>query len=109
VISSSVAISSPTIAMCGAMQLAPNGKIYVATNTGSLHVINDPNVAGASCNYAAFGQPVSTTVSVVTNTNTGSTSTFISKSNIGLPNIFAAKCAFGYAIQGNNVVCNNGS
>ena len=38
-------------AFIGSLQLAPDGKIYVARNTISLSVINNPNVLGLGCNY----------------------------------------------------------
>ncbi|MBX3165741.1 MAG: WD40 repeat domain-containing protein, partial [Bacteroidetes bacterium] len=42
-----------------AMQLAPNQKIYItAQNTTSIHVINNPNVAGVGCNFVASAQVV---------------------------------------------------
>jgi hypothetical protein len=41
------------------MQRAPNGKIYVSQPTQSfLDVINNPNQAGAACNYVFAGQSV---------------------------------------------------
>jgi hypothetical protein len=44
------------------MQIAPNGKIYIAnyyTNTNqSLSVIDNPNLAGTACNFNLFGQSV---------------------------------------------------
>lgn len=41
----------------GAMQLAPDGKIYIARySQSSLAVINSPNLAGAACNYVDNGQ-----------------------------------------------------
>ena len=45
----------------GAMQLGPNGKIYVAVqnNPTALDVINDPNEAGAASNYVEGGQQLS--------------------------------------------------
>ena len=40
----------------GSLQLAPDGKIYVARhNTGFLGVINNPNVLGTACNYEDNG------------------------------------------------------
>ncbi len=50
------------------LQLAPNGKIYVARNLPSpaqnqLGVINNPNDAGLSCNYVDLGQSVGTATS----------------------------------------------
>lgn len=35
----------------GALQIGPDGKIYVARNNTSLSVINNPNVLGVGCNY----------------------------------------------------------
>jgi hypothetical protein len=41
------------------MQQAPNGKIYIAiSNQSYLDVINNPNQAGAACNYVGAGQSV---------------------------------------------------
>ena len=34
-----------------ALQLGPDGKIYVATNREYLHAITEPNKAGTACNY----------------------------------------------------------
>ncbi len=47
----------------GSMQLAPNGKIYIAnwwsvTNSQHISVINNPNLAGAACNYSYLAQSV---------------------------------------------------
>ena len=56
VINSRHAISSFT---SSALQLAKDGKIYVARyNKQSLGVINNPNAAGAACNYVAQGQSI---------------------------------------------------
>jgi hypothetical protein len=35
----------------GSLQLGPDGKIYVARNTTSLSVINNPNIVGIGCGY----------------------------------------------------------
>jgi len=45
----------------GAMQLGPNGKIYVCNtgNQSSLDVINNPNESGAAANYEEAGQSLS--------------------------------------------------
>jgi PKD repeat protein len=41
------------------MQLAPNGKIYVArTNVDSIPVINYPDIKGTGCNYIHSAQPL---------------------------------------------------
>ncbi|MCA0428903.1 MAG: T9SS type A sorting domain-containing protein [Bacteroidetes bacterium] len=45
-----------TVCFCGLghMQLAPNGKIYIARTGGfidTLHVIHNPNLTGAACNF----------------------------------------------------------
>ncbi len=43
----------------GQMQLAPNGKIYVARfNQSDLGIINNPNVAGSGCNFVEVGQSI---------------------------------------------------
>jgi len=48
-------VSSGTADM--ALQVAPNGKIYIAKyGATALNVINDPNVVGAGCNYATAAQ-----------------------------------------------------
>ncbi len=40
----------------GSLQLAPDGKIYMANNgLNYLSVINDPNVSGTGCNFVANG------------------------------------------------------
>ena len=56
VVNSRILISTPPIAP-SALQLAPDGKIYVARfPSDTLSVIHNPNALGASCNYeeAAF-------------------------------------------------------
>jgi gliding motility-associated-like protein len=51
------AVQIGSSASYGAIQSAPNGKMYVAINgTTSLGVINNPNVAGTGSNYVANGQ-----------------------------------------------------
>ena len=43
----------------GALQLAPNGKIYIARwNQQFLDVINNPNAAGSACGYTVAGQSI---------------------------------------------------
>jgi gliding motility-associated-like protein len=43
----------------GSLQLANNGKIYVARyGQSSLGVINNPNLAGTACNYVDVGQSI---------------------------------------------------
>ena len=50
---SDIAASKLTLGSAqGAMQSAPDGKIYIAGAGTSLSVISDPNVLGASCNFA---------------------------------------------------------
>jgi len=56
-----IAASTTTLTSLGAgkgqLQLAPNGKIYIArVNQQALAVINNPNTAGASCGYVEVGQ-----------------------------------------------------
>ncbi|MCO5279942.1 MAG: T9SS type A sorting domain-containing protein [Chitinophagales bacterium] len=44
-------------------QLAPNGKIYLATWNGGIpafHIIHQPDSLGFGCQFVAFGQPVNT-------------------------------------------------
>ena len=61
-----------------ALQLAPNGKIYIASSgSQSLSVINSPNAVGNNCNLVVDGQPISATINPTLN----------SFSLIGLPNI----------------------
>ncbi|MBX3165014.1 MAG: gliding motility-associated C-terminal domain-containing protein [Bacteroidetes bacterium] len=56
---SSVAIT-PTATIRAAMQLAPDGKIYVARfGAQTLGVIQNPNIAGVGCNYVDAGQSLS--------------------------------------------------
>lgn len=46
--------------LVGALQIGPDGKIYVAEqNANHLGVINSPNLAGAACNFVANGQTLS--------------------------------------------------
>ncbi|WP_317899392.1 T9SS type A sorting domain-containing protein [Aurantibacillus circumpalustris] len=40
------------------LQMASDGKIYVAHNTSTLGVINNPNLAGVACNYTNNGQSI---------------------------------------------------
>ena len=40
------------------MQLGPDGKIYVATNTDTLGVVNNPNGYGSACNYNNNALPI---------------------------------------------------
>lgn len=55
IIASSTLIGTAT-AELGALQLAPDGKIYAATvGTNSLDVINNPNALGLACNFAQNG------------------------------------------------------
>ncbi|MBX3165277.1 MAG: T9SS type A sorting domain-containing protein [Bacteroidetes bacterium] len=105
--SSSFVVFSVSGSNGGAMsaQLVPNGKIYFAAlNSFSIHVIDNPNVAGAGCNFVAFGQPVS---AVVTLTNGGTTT---SSSWYGLPNsMLSSSCTLSFILQGNHVVCSSGN
>ena len=48
-----------TVNGIGSLQLAPNGKIYVARQSQpDLGVVNNPNVSGTGCNYNDLGQSV---------------------------------------------------
>lgn len=42
----------------GALQIGPDGKIYVARNNTSLSVINNPNILGVGCNYSNLSVPL---------------------------------------------------
>jgi hypothetical protein len=51
-----IGIDSITVNESGSLQLAPDGKIYMAMpNKNYLGVINNPNNVGASCNYQRQG------------------------------------------------------
>lgn len=55
--SAAIIASQTTVAnansACAALQLGPDGKIYLAKRFGQfLGVINDPNLAGSACNFA---------------------------------------------------------
>ena len=58
-----IAVSQVTMAATRAfgMELAPDGKIYVARRFPTTHlgVVNNPNVPGIGCNYVDFGQIIS--------------------------------------------------
>jgi gliding motility-associated-like protein len=63
----------------GAVQIAVNGKIYIANyGQSSLSVINNPNVVGTGCNYVKGGQSLGTQTSA-----------------IGLPNIISSFVSTG--------------
>lgn len=58
VVASQFAVTSPTADING-MQLAPNGKIYIARNgTQFLDAINSPDFLGSACNYQAMAQSI---------------------------------------------------
>lgn len=77
IISSSVNIPSALLNP-QALQLAPNGKIYIASNgSPSLSVINNPNAAGLACNFVNNGQSISAVINATLN----------SYSRVGLPNL----------------------
>jgi hypothetical protein len=49
----------PNAGWIGTMQLAPDGKIYIArVYSTTLSVIQNPNAAGSACNFVDRGQPV---------------------------------------------------
>jgi PKD repeat protein len=63
--STAIIASQYTMASFGsnAMQLAPNGKIYVeAYGQSSLAVVNNPNLPGAACNFVVNGQSLGSAV-----------------------------------------------
>jgi hypothetical protein len=81
IISSSVNLITDSLAP-GSLQLAPNGKIYIASSgSRSLSVINNPNAAGVACNFVLNGQPISAAIN----------STLNSYSRSGLPNMIACR------------------
>ncbi|MBX3165703.1 MAG: WD40 repeat domain-containing protein, partial [Bacteroidetes bacterium] len=85
--------SIPGNQICWSMQLAPNDKIYIAAYlTTSLHIINNPNVAGAGCNFVAFGQ-------IVGLANGGS------NVRLGLPNLIPQPCLTFTTGVGNITTC----
>lgn len=61
ILNSGIIVGSPSTCMAnnavvGALQLAPNGKLYIARNFCEyLDVINKPNKAGINCNYVEQG------------------------------------------------------
>jgi PKD repeat protein len=93
--SSSLAISTSTYEL-GALQLAPNGKIYIARRYSSnLSVINFPNLAGAACNFVDAGQSIAPATS-----------------EYGLPTFEVsffkpAPAPFGYTLSCNNISVNS--
>lgn len=65
IVNSRVAIGTVNANIAGSMQMAANGKIYVAMSTGLngypyLGCINAPNVLGTLCNYTNNAVPLST-------------------------------------------------
>lgn len=64
-----------------AMQLGPDGKIYIANNTSTLNMIANPNAWGNACNYIGNALPLGS-----------------KKSNSGLPNFISSlvKAPFTY-------------
>ncbi len=61
IVSSSVNLMYGSVLPYG-LQLAPDGKIYMACGGASLSVINNPNAAGPNCNIVLGGQPVSAVI-----------------------------------------------
>jgi hypothetical protein len=57
-------VMTGTASGIGALQLAPNGKIYVANNGSLLGVVNSPNMAGLASNYIDNGQSISPATSL---------------------------------------------
>lgn len=59
IIASQLTVGTTTIADLYAMQLATNGKIYIARiNQQDLGVINSPNTLAMGCNYVDVGQSI---------------------------------------------------
>ncbi len=61
-ISASETIVQSSSSFLGALQLGPDGKIYVCntSNSQALDVIMSPNTVGSGCNYQSSGQALST-------------------------------------------------
>ncbi len=56
IINSATLVAQPVAAYTGALQLGPDGKIYVARYFQTyLGIINNPNESGTSCNYVDAG------------------------------------------------------
>jgi len=55
IIASLTTVATPAVMEAGALQLATDGKIYVANFSSMLGVINNPNNAGIACNYVNNG------------------------------------------------------
>lgn len=56
ILASKTTISTSFTQAYGALQLAPNGKIYLAkASSPKLDVINNPNLSGVACSYVADG------------------------------------------------------
>src|SRR5882672_8892581 len=51
IVDSKTLVSDTSAWPLAGMQLGPDGKIYIAGNYDHLDVINDPDMAGVSCNY----------------------------------------------------------
>ncbi|MBX3163152.1 MAG: T9SS type A sorting domain-containing protein [Bacteroidetes bacterium] len=85
-----------------ALQLAPDNKIYVARRTfQSIGVINNPDAAGAACNFVSAGQ----VISVATPTNSA-------YSIFGLPSMKVSAppplCPYSFTVQSGNILCGVG-
>ncbi|MBK8847890.1 MAG: hypothetical protein IPO27_15720 [Bacteroidetes bacterium] len=84
IIASEVLVGTSTSAFSGALQLAPDGKIYLANySVNYLGAITDPDNPGLSCNF------VNQQVTLGTN-----------QSTLGLPNHAAFAVAPGFTAQG---------
>lgn len=61
IVQSKTSVYTSTVVGFGALQLGPNGKIYVARpGRQTLGVIHSPNTIGINCNYADVGQSLGT-------------------------------------------------
>ncbi len=49
----------------GALQIAPNGKIYQSRSSGFLNVINSPNVVGTGCNFVGNAVSLSNKMAIM--------------------------------------------
>jgi hypothetical protein len=89
IVASKASVGTSTV-FYGSLQLAPNGKIYVARlGKTDLGVVNNPNLAGTACNYVDAGQ------SVLPKT-----------SSLGLPNFVSSLLRPMPAVSVSSVMCN---
>lgn len=72
IIASATIVATPAVMEAGALQLATDGKIYVAKFSNILGVINNPNATGLACTYVNNG------ISVAPNSSADGLPNFVS-------------------------------